>query len=135
MMSNSFDSTRYALLLSETLPGMITTEAENERILEIIGGYMQRGVENLSPEETKLYLLLSELVQNFEERTFPMPGISPHEALQFLMQENNLKQSDLLEIFGSSGIASEVVGGKRAVSKSQARRLAARFKVSVELFV
>lgn len=134
-MSNSFDSTRYASLLSETLPGVITTEVENERILEIIGQFMKRGVDHLSPEETKLYLLLSELVQNFEERAYPIPTLAPHETLQFLMQEHQLKQSDLLDVFGSSGIASEVVSGKRAVSKSQARRLAERFKVSVELFV
>jgi HTH-type transcriptional regulator/antitoxin HigA len=46
-----------------------------------------------------------------------------------------LKQSDLLHIFGSSGIASEVFNGKRAISKAQAKKLAEHFKVSVELFI
>ena len=58
-----------------------------------------------------------------------------NEFLKYLMEENGLKQSDLLHIFGSSGIASEVVNGKRAISKTQAKKLAEHFKVSVELFI
>ena len=51
------------------------------------------------------------------------------------MRENDLKQSDLLHVFGSSGIASEVVNGKRSISKAQAKKLAEFFKVSVEMFI
>ena len=51
------------------------------------------------------------------------------------MQEHGLRQRDLLDVFGSRGIASEVVSGKRAISKAQAKKLAALFHVSADLFL
>jgi HTH-type transcriptional regulator / antitoxin HigA len=51
------------------------------------------------------------------------------------MEEHGLRQRDLLDIFGSRGIASEVVSGKRAVSKAQAKKLAALFHVGADLFL
>lgn len=51
------------------------------------------------------------------------------------MEENNYKQKDIVHIFGSSGITSEVVGGKRSISKAQAKKLAEFFNVSVDLFI
>ncbi|MDQ3710885.1 MAG: transcriptional regulator, partial [Acidobacteriota bacterium] len=60
---------------------------------------------------------------------------APNEILKFLMEERELKQTDLLQIFGSSGVTSEVINGKRSISKVQAKKLAKHFKVSVELFI
>lgn len=51
------------------------------------------------------------------------------------MAEHGLRQRDLLVVFGSSGIASEVVSGKRAISKSQAKKLATLFHVAADLFL
>ena len=126
----------YAELLAETLPRKIETEEENERILAFIEKLMRKGEDNLSPEEETLLILLCELVEDFEEEAYPMGESStPLSMLKFLMEQQNLKQTDLLEVFGSKGIASEVINGKRAISKTHARKLAERFKVSVELFV
>ncbi|MEW6209677.1 MAG: helix-turn-helix transcriptional regulator [Acidobacteriota bacterium] len=36
---------------------------------------------------------------------------------------------------GSKGYASDIINGKREISKSQARKLAEFFNVSVELFI
>ena len=55
--------------------------------------------------------------------------------LKFFMEDRGIKQADLLPVFGSSGITSEVVNGKRSISKAQAKKLAEFFKVSVELFI
>lgn len=49
------------------------------------------------------------------------------------MEEHGLRQRDLLEVFGSRGIASEVVNGKRDISKAQAKRLAGLFRVPAQL--
>ena len=51
------------------------------------------------------------------------------------MEEHKLRQRDLLSAFGSSGIAPEVVSGKRAISKTQAKKLAALFHVRAALFL
>lgn len=117
-----------------TLPQVIENEEELERTEDIINKLLSKG-ENLSLEEEKLLDLLSDLVEKYEDEHYPFPELAPNEILKYLMEENGLKQSDLLHVFGSSGIASEVVNGKRAISKAQAKKLAEHFKVSVELFI
>jgi HTH-type transcriptional regulator / antitoxin HigA len=46
-----------------------------------------------------------------------------------------IRPCDLLEVFGSRGIASEVANGKRAISKAQAKKLAELFHVRADLFL
>jgi HTH-type transcriptional regulator/antitoxin HigA len=129
-----FNEKIYANLLANTLPKVIETEAECVRVEKIVGELLKKG-DRLSPEEDKLLDLLSDLIENYEDKVYPIEDAPPNEMLKFLMRENNLKQGDLLRIFGSSGIASEVVNGKRSISKAQAKKLAEYFKVSVELFI
>jgi len=129
-----FNEKIYANLLANTLPKVIETEEECVRVEKIVGELLKKG-DRLSPEEDKLLDLLSDLIENYEDKVYPIEDAPPNEMLKFLMRENNLKQGDLLHIFGSSGIASEVVNGKRSISKAQAKKLAEYFKVSVELFI
>jgi HTH-type transcriptional regulator/antitoxin HigA len=133
-MSNNFDEKKYGVLLMTVLPQVIETERELERVEKIIGELLKKG-ENLSPEEDKLLDLLSNLVEEYEDEHYLFPEVPRNEILKFLIEENSLKQKDLVHIFGSSGIASEVVSGKRSISKTQAKKLAEFFKVSVELFI
>jgi HTH-type transcriptional regulator / antitoxin HigA len=51
------------------------------------------------------------------------------------MAANRLKQSDLPPVFGSKSRVSEVVNGKRDISKEQAKKLASFFHVSADLFI
>ena len=134
-MHDGFNKEEYGKLLTDTLPRKIETEEENERILAIIKPLMQKGEHNLSPEEETLLVLLCSLVEEFEEEAYPMGNSTPRDMLLFLMEQQDLKQADLLEVFGSKGIVSEVVNGKRAISKTHAKRLAEKFKVSAELFI
>lgn len=121
----------------QTLPAVISSEEELERLTEEIDRLMTKGIREgeLSPEEEQLLELLSVLVESYEDEHYPMPESSPNEILKFLMEDRELKQKDLVHIFGSTGITSEVVNGKRSISKAQAKKLAEFFKVSVELFI
>ena len=94
-----------------------------------------RKVDNLTPEEERLLDLLSALVERYEDETEDFPDSPPHRVLRFLMEQNDLQQIDLVKIFGSSGRVSEVVNGKRGISKAQAKALGEFFKVSPELFI
>jgi hypothetical protein len=51
------------------------------------------------------------------------------------MEQNGLRQAHLVSIFGSRGRISEVVNGKRVISKAQAKAMGEFFKVSPELFI
>jgi len=69
------------------------------------------------------------------EEHHPLPDPPPHEMLAYLIDQRGLKRADLLPIFKSSGYVSDVVNGKRAISKAHARELAAFFKVSTDVFI
>jgi len=128
------DPTRYKRLLSQTMPVLIETEEENERMLKVIEKLMDKG-EGLSPEEEKLLKLLTRLVEDFEERYYHPRDATPLEVLQHLMEAREVKQTHLWEVFGSKGIASEVLNGKRGISKTHARALADYFHVPADLFI
>lgn len=53
----------------------------------------------------------------------------------FLMEQNNLMQTDLIPEFGSSSRASEYLSGKRDLSLPQILKLARRFKLSPTAFI
>ena len=128
------DPTRYRRLLSRTMPVLIESEEENERMLAVVEKLMDKG-ENLSPEEEKLLKLFAALIEDFERRYYHPQEAGPLEILQHLMEARGVKQTHLWELFGSKGVASEVLSGKRGISKTQARALANYFHVPADLFI
>jgi HTH-type transcriptional regulator / antitoxin HigA len=128
------DPTRYRRLLSQTMPVVIESEEENERMLAIVEKLMEKG-ENLSPEEEKLLKLLARLIEDFECEYYHPRDAEPLQVLQHLMESRGIKPTHLWEVFGSKGIASEVLNGKRGISKTHARALAQYFHVPADLFI
>ena len=57
------------------------------------------------------------------------------QPLAYLMETSRRTAKDLLPAFGTRGRVSEVLSGKRSISKEQARKLAAVFKVKADLFI
>ena len=129
------DTKRYGRLLAKALPAVVKSEDENNRILSIIEGLMAKGEANLTAEEDALLELLVDLVHNFEEKHYPLPSSPPHRMVAFLLDRRGLKPSALWPVLGSKSRVSEVLTGKRAISKDQAKKLAAFFHVDVELFI
>lgn len=131
-----YDPKRYGSLLTKVSPGVIETEEENEKALAVIDRLMSKGEDELSPEEDRLIRLLAVLVEDFEEKAYPMGnGSNPAVALRELMNEHQLKQTDMLDVFGSQGVVSQVLNGKREISKAQARKLSERFRLPVDIFI
>jgi HTH-type transcriptional regulator/antitoxin HigA len=128
------DPKRYGRLLARKLPAVIRTEEENERIIAELE-QIDRRHDDLTPEEREYAELLTVLIEAFEDANYPLEGSTPCSRLLSLMEERGLRQRDLLDVFGSRGIASEVVSGKRAISKTQAKKLAELFHVPADLFV
>jgi len=129
-----FNPQKYAGLLAEALPEVIETEAQNRRMIKILNRLMDKG-KNRTPEETKLMKLLGHLIQEFEQRFYKPESPAPREALIEMMAMNGLKQADVVHIFGSSGVTSEVISGKREISKAHARALAKFFHTSTDVFL
>lgn len=135
-MTTNYDPRLYGKLLVEYLPGVIQTEEENEKALAVVLALMKKGEDGRSPEESRLFELLVTLIEDFESKEYPIAEHgSPSEALRYLMDEHGLKQTDLLDVFGSQGVVSQVLNGKREISKSQAKRLADRFHLTADIFI
>jgi HTH-type transcriptional regulator / antitoxin HigA len=127
----------YGQLLMQVLPSAIQNDEELARLTNEVDRLMTKGIkdDDLSPEETRLLETLAILIEAYEDEHYPIEPCPPDRMLKMLMAENNYRQKDLLHIFGSSGIASEVINGKRSISKAHAKKLAEFFNVSVELFI
>ena len=135
IVNTTFDPRKYGFLLAQTLPAVIETEADNERMLEAVNQLMSKGEDRLAPEEQTLLRLMVRLIEDFEAQAYALEPGPPHLTLQRLMEARGLRQKDLLPIFGSDGIASEVCNGKRGISKTHAKKLAAYFGVPLDLLI
>jgi len=123
----------YVALLAKCPPRIIRTAEENERFTEFIYELDMRPHKRTRAER-ELSALLTMLIEEFEEKHYKLPRATPLDALRFLMEQHDLKQKDLLDVFGSPSIISEVLRGKRELNKEHIRRLSERFQVSPELF-
>jgi HTH-type transcriptional regulator/antitoxin HigA len=129
------DNKKYARLLSHALPAPITTEAEYARQLEHVEQLMKKGERGLSPEEGRLLELLTVLIERYEEQRYPVDKVSPLEMLKHLMEVHDLTLKDVWPLFSSKGVTSEVLNGKRGISKAIAKKLGDYFHVSPALFI
>jgi HTH-type transcriptional regulator / antitoxin HigA len=132
-MSSLVATPEYTALLREVAPKVIRTEQENEAYTEILYE-LDRRSKNLTAAEKELAELLTLLIENFEETRYRLPRAKPLEVLRFLMEQHQLKQKDLVKVFGTASVVSEVLSGKRELNKEHIRRLSRRFHVSPELF-
>jgi HTH-type transcriptional regulator / antitoxin HigA len=135
-MTLTFNQEQYARLLTKYQPKVIETEQEYRQALTVVEYFVFKKERTL--EELALYDLAIVLVKDYEAKICPMDDWrtqSPTEMLQYLLAISGKKQSDLVGIIGSSGIVSEVVNGKRSISKSQAKKLGEIFQVSPSLFI
>ncbi|MEP7213032.1 MAG: helix-turn-helix domain-containing protein [Acidobacteriota bacterium] len=136
MTLKAYSNKRYGKLLASTLPAVIKSDGEYDRTEAIFNDLFNKGEANRSAEETRLFELLANLLEEYETRTLPrIEDASPAETLRFLMEENDLKQSDLDDVFGSQSVVSKVLSQQRSISKAHAKRLAERFNVSIDAFI
>ena len=124
----------YGKLLVRALPRVIKSDKENERIIAELERLDTRG-QALTPEEENLAELMTLLVRQFEESKYHLGHAEPLEALRILMEDRGIRQRDLIPVFGSSSIVSDVLNGKRSISKAHTRKLAEYFHVPASLFL
>ena len=109
-------------------------QKEYNRLVDILDGLIDEVGENESHPLVSLMETLGSLIEAYEVQNIPEIEGSPSDALKTLMEEHNLKQSDLPEI-GSQGVISEILSGKRQFNVRQIKLLSNRFKVSPAVFM
>jgi HTH-type transcriptional regulator/antitoxin HigA len=134
MSATLLNERQYRKLLDVTLPVAIRTEEEHHRLLGAAAALMDKPEDEMSEEQGRLLELLSILIDEYESRAQPLPKAQPHMMLAHLLEEKNMKPSDLWAVLPKSRV-SEILNGKRSISKAQARQLAELLRVPVDLFV
>ena len=66
------NSQKYGALLAETLPSVITNDAELDRLTEVVNQFVSKGIRQngLSPEENKLLTLFVQLIEDYEREHY-----------------------------------------------------------------
>jgi HTH-type transcriptional regulator/antitoxin HigA len=121
---------KYALEVRAPAP--ITSERQHQQYLEVLDQLASKN--HPTTEEEKYAEVLLTLIEAYEEEHHAIPDASPIEVLRTLMDANNLRQKDLVPVFGSESIVSEVLHKKRPLSKSHIQKLNKRFNISPALF-
>src|SRR2546425_573319 len=107
---------------------VIKSEKEHETALAEISSLIDRDPDPGTPEADRLELLTL-LVKNFESQAFPRRVPGPLEAIRFRMEQQNLKQRDLVPYIGSPSKVSEVLSGKRPLTLSMMRALHSHLEI------
>jgi HTH-type transcriptional regulator/antitoxin HigA len=109
-------------LLDFTKPHVLRSEAEYDAAIGEIERLLDADVEAGSEGYERLEFL-SLLVEDYEERHYPMGTVTPQEAVVFMMEQKGLERTDLDEVMGGKSRVSEFLNGKRELSKSQVEGL------------
>lgn len=114
----------------------IKNECENNYYLKVYEEISDLYIENPEIEYLEDYLeALAILIEKFEEKAYPIPKASSVEVLKFLMEQHDLRQIDLIDIFKTPSILSEILSGKRNYTVEHIRKLSERFNVSADAFI
>ena len=114
--------------------GPIRDAAHYTRMVELADALIDSQQTGEDRPLSGLFALVCELIGDYDNRHHTLLPAPPREVLRFLMQQHDLRQSDLPEI-GSQGVVSEILSGRRMLNARQIAALAARFGVGADAFL
>lgn len=113
----------------------IRTEQEYDHARELIARLLREPHDEGSLAYDVLEVL-SILVEDYEEKNVPeLPDASPQEVVQFMSEQQGMKQGDLALIMGGRSRLSEFMNGKRALSIGQIRTLRDELGIPADLLI
>ncbi len=78
---------------------------------------------------------LASEIEEYENRNFNIENPTALEAILFRMEQENLRQSDVVDLFGSKSKTSEVLNGKIKLTLSMMKRINKRFEIPFEILM
>jgi HTH-type transcriptional regulator/antitoxin HigA len=79
--------------------------------------------------------ILSLLIENYENKHYPIEAPDPVEAIKIRMEEMNLKQKDLVGILGGKSAVSEILNKKKKLTLEMIRALEVKLNISASLLI
>jgi len=113
-------------------PTPIASQRQHEEYLSVLDKLASNA--NPTSEEEKYAEVLMTLIEAYEEEHHAILDASPADVLRALMDANELRQKDLVPVFGSESIVSEILHKKRQLNKAHIEKLCKRFHVSPSVF-
>lgn len=113
---------------------IIQSKSEYESVLRRIEDLSQV-VPSIKSDEGRELMLLGYLVDQYEEKMFPILHPNPIDAIKVRMEDLSLSMNDLLNIFGDRGTASKILNGQRSLSLRMIRELSEKLSLPVSLLI
>jgi HTH-type transcriptional regulator / antitoxin HigA len=124
---------KYIQLLQKFPPRTITNDQQLEATQEVIDSLLDRA--ELTPEESDYLNVLGTLVFDYEQKNETIADIYGVELLKVLIAERNLRQKDLIPVFKTESIISDILNGKRQLTVRHIQELAEFFNLSPAVFL
>jgi HTH-type transcriptional regulator / antitoxin HigA len=121
---------KYTLAIAA--PSPITSDRQHAAYLDVLSHLLDKDAR--SEEEEKYVGLLTTLIHAYEQEHHSIPEATPIGVLRTLMESNGLRQKDLVSVFGSESIVSEVLNGSRKLNRRHIERLSKKFGISPAAF-
>lgn len=115
--------------------GVIRSEADYESAVAFMNSLLDVVGDDEEHDLADLLDLVGQLVEDYENSRHSIPVAAPCLVLRFLLDQHDLKQSDLATEIGGQSVVSDILNGKREINARQAKALAARFGVSATAFL
>jgi len=109
-------------------------EKDYNKLVTLLDSLIDEVGNNENHPLSSLMETIGSLIETYESQYIGEIEGNPIDALNALMEEHGLKQSDLPEI-GSQGVVSEILSGKRQLNVRQIKMLGNRFHVSPAVFI
>ena len=108
------------------------TMKEMDRLIEIV---MDNGEINVSNEILDKIELLGILINDYEDKKWPIEKPDPLSAIKFAMEQKDLRPVDMKEFFGSTSRFYEILNHKRNLSLNMIKKLHAKLHIPYECLI
>ena len=110
----------------------IKTETEYDEALNRLDAIFDASPDTEEGNEAEI---LSLLIEDYEERHYPIEAPDPIEAIRIRMEEMNLNQKDLVGVIGGKSRVSEVLNRKRKLTVEMVRELEKALNISASVLI
>ena len=136
-MTLSIEKSRYQELIDEFPLRPLRSKAAYKRAMSTADRLAVREEKSLTADERDYLETLSLLIESYEDQhnVIDLSGLRPADVLKHLMEQHEMTISGLGKLIGSKGVASEILSGKRELSKAHMMTLARHFAVEPAVFL
>jgi HTH-type transcriptional regulator/antitoxin HigA len=134
--SRARSARRYLELVRQFPLRPLRTKRDYFAAVKVMERLAVRGEDDLNRDEMDYLEVLTNLVEAYDTTHCPEPDDgTPLERLKALLEESELSTADLGRLLGNSGLASQILLGRRQLSKAHIRTLSRHFKLAAEYFL